>query len=115
DVVAHRSLPPLAPPRASQSPLDAAAPPATPPPIASYQIIATKKILNPALPPGAVVDGDRGPPYLEGPPARQVSRYGIGDPIAGGRLESIGVDRVVIIRPQGRLEVVLQDPAEPRQ
>lgn len=134
DVVAHRSLPPVAPPRASQSPLDAAGQPAAAPPIAAYQIIATKNMFNPGraettdasaaaavaagvrpILHGVVLDGDRSRAYLEEPPARQVSRYGIGDPIAGGRLESIGVDRVVIIRPQGRLEVLLQDPSKPRQ
>jgi hypothetical protein len=134
DVIAHRSLPPVAPPRASQSPLDAAAPPAAPPPIASYQIIATKNMFNPGrseatgasaaaavaagvrpILHGVVLDGARSRAYLEEPPAPQVVGYAVGDQIAGGRLESIGVDRVVIIRPQGRLEVLLQDPSKPRQ
>ena len=134
DVVAHRALPPVAPPRATQSPLDAAGPPAATPPLASYQIIASKNMFNPGrseateasaaaavaagvrpILHGVVLDGERSRAYLEEPPARQVFGYGLGDPIAGGRLESIQIDRVVIVRPQGRLEVLLQDPSKPRQ
>ncbi len=63
---------------------------------------------------GVVVDGDRSRAYLEEPPARQVYGYAIGDRVAGGRLESIGRDRVVIVRPEGPLEVLLQDAAKPK-
>lgn len=134
DVVIHRALPAGAPPRATQSPLDAVGPPAVTPPLASYQVIASKNMFNPGrseatessaaaavaagvrpILHGVVLDGERSRAYLEEPPARQVFGYGLGDPIAGGRIESIQIDRVVIVRPQGRLEVLLQDPSKPRQ
>lgn len=134
DVVTHRSLPLVAAARVSQSRLDAAGPPASPPPIAAYQTIATKNMFNPGrsevsdasaaaavaagvkpILHGVVLDGERSRAYLEEPPARQVFGYAVGDRIAGGRLESIDFDRVVIIRPHGRLEVLLQDPSKPRQ
>jgi len=134
DVVTHRSLPPVPAPRASHAPVAAVAPPAAPPPMVSYQIIAVKNMFNPGrseateasagaavaagvkpILHGVVLDGARSRAYLEEPPARQVFGYAVGDRIAGGRLESIDSDRVVIVRPQGRLEVLLQDPSKPRQ
>jgi hypothetical protein len=38
----------------------------------------------------------------------------MGDTVVGGRLQSISADRVVIARPEGLVEVLLQDPAKPR-
>jgi hypothetical protein len=134
DVVTRRSLPPVPAPRASQSTLEAAGLPASAPPMAAYQIIATKSMFNPGrsettepaasaavaagvkpILHGVMLDGERSRAYLEDPSARQVFGYAVGDAIAGGRVESIDFDRVVIIRPQGRLEVLLQDPSKPRQ
>ncbi len=131
DVVTHRSLPPAPEPRASQSPLDPAGAATAPAPIASFQIIATKNMFSPGrteategavaaaaaagvkpILHGVLIDGERSRAYLEEPPARQVFGYSVGDQIAGGRLEAIEPDRVVIVRPQGRFEVLLQDPSK---
>jgi len=133
DVVTHRSLPPLPAPRATQSTLDPAESSAAPPPLASFQVIATKNMFSPGrsevaeaspaaavaagIKPilhGVVLDGARSRAFLEEPPARQVLGYSVGDQIAGGRLAAIEPDRVVIVRPQGRLEVFLQDASKPR-
>ena len=134
DVVTHRSLPPVPAPPATQSTLDAAAPSAAPPPLASFQVIATKNMFNPGrieatdamaaaataagvrpILHGVLIDGQRSRAYLEEPPVGRVLGYSVGDQVAGGRLESIEPNRVVIVRPQGRLEVFLQDPSKPRQ
>ena len=133
DVVAHRSLPPVPAPPATQSTLDAAPPSPVPPPLASFQVIATKNMFNPGrteatgataaaaaaagvrpILHGVLIDGARSRAYLEEPPAGRVLGYSVGDQVAGGRLESIEPNRVVIIRPQGQLEVFVQDPSKPR-
>jgi len=133
DVVTHRSLPPAPAPRATQSTLDPGGPPAAPQPLASFQVIATKNMFSPgrteasgglAAAPGGgprpilhgvLIDGERSRAYLEEPPAPQVFGFAVGDQVGGGRLEAIEPDRVVIVRPQGRIEVFLQDPSKPRQ
>jgi hypothetical protein len=61
-----------------------------------------------------MLDGPKSRAYLEEPPARRVFGYAVGDTIAGGRLDSIGPDRVVITRPEGPVEVLLHDPSKPR-
>jgi len=133
DIVTHRSLPPVPAPRPAQSALDPAEPLAVPPPLASFQVIATRNMFNPArteatgatavaamaagvrpILHGVLIDGEKRRAFLEEPPARQVSGYSVGDQIAGGRLAAIEPDRVVIVRPQGRLEVFLQDASKPR-
>jgi hypothetical protein len=103
-----------------------------PAPIAAYSQIATKNLFSPGrseavavaamVAPGSkpilhgvVVDGDRRRAFLEEPPAKQVFGYSVGDTIAGGRVESIGPDRVVIVRPGGPVEVLLQDPSKPKE
>lgn len=133
DVSTGRSLPPAPVPRGGPSTLQVAPVDGPPPPISAYQVIATKNLFSPgrldaagttaatAMAPGVrpilhgvVLDGDRSRAYLEEPPVRQVFGYGIGDRIAGGRLDSIGLDRVVIVRPDGPLEVLLHDTSKPR-
>jgi len=52
--------------------------------------------------------------YLQDPTTRKVFGYGLGDTVAGGRLEAIREDRVVIARPEGTIEVMLRDPSKPR-
>ena len=52
--------------------------------------------------------------YLEDPLTKRVSGYRIGDTIAGGKLEQITADHVVISRPDGNLDVRLRDPSKPR-
>jgi hypothetical protein len=133
DVGIGRPLPPAPVPRGSQSTREVAAENPPPTPITAYHVIATKNLFTPgrletsattaagSMAPGVkpvlhgvMLDGNRSRAYLEEPPARQVYGYAIGDRVAGGRLESIGFDRVVIIRPEGPLEVLLQDPSKPR-
>lgn len=63
---------------------------------------------------GVVIDGDQSRAYLDDPVAKRVFGYGVGDPVAGGRLEKILDDRVMIRRPEGVVEVLLQDPAKPQ-
>ena len=124
-------LPPVPAPRASQTaPELVGAPPASPEPIVTYQTIATKNLFNPARSEvtvasvaasgpkpvlhGVMIDGDKSRAYLEEPPAKRVFGYAVGDTIAGGRLDSIRSDRVVIARPEGPVEVLLHDPSKPR-
>jgi hypothetical protein len=53
--------------------------------------------------------------YLEDPLTRRVAGYRIGDTIAGGTVQSISADRVVLQRPEGPVDVRLHDPSKPRQ
>jgi hypothetical protein len=131
ELVTGRPLPPAPAPRASQIALEGGGEPAgQPTPIATYGIIATKNIFNPrrsevteatVVAPGpkpvlhgVMLDGNKSRAYLEEPPAGNVFGYAVGDTIAGGRLHSIGPDRVVIARPEGPVEVLLQDPSKPK-
>jgi hypothetical protein len=102
--------------------------------LASYNVIAAKHLFNPsrsenvaattaapAPPPppkplllGVVVDGAESRAYLEDAITKRVFSYRIGDTVAGGRLETITDDQVVIVRPDGRMEVMLRDPAKPK-
>jgi hypothetical protein len=131
ELATGRPLPPIPAPRASQSAPEAVGQPTgEPPPIATYQTIATKNLFNPgrtevtaanvaaaASKPvlhGVMIDGNKSRAYLEEPPAKRVFGYAVGDAVAGGRLDSIGPDRVVITRPEGPVEVLLQDPSKPK-
>jgi hypothetical protein len=131
ELATGRPLPPIPAPRVSQSAPEAVGQPAgEPPPIATYQTIATKNLFNPgrsevtvanvagpASKPvlhGVMIDGNKSRAYLEEPPAKRVFGYAVGDAVAGGRLDSIGPDRVVITRPEGPVEVLLHDPSKPK-
>jgi len=63
---------------------------------------------------GVVMNGPTSRAYLEDPVVKRVFGYSVGDAVGGGRLESINPDRVVIGRPDGRVELLLQDPSKPR-
>lgn len=63
---------------------------------------------------GVVVRDGGSIAYLEDPTTKRVAGYRIGDAIAGGRLQSITADSVVINRPDGRMDVRLHDPTRPR-
>ena len=63
---------------------------------------------------GIVIEGVKSRAFLEDPSIKRVAGYSVGDPVAGGKLEKIADDRVVISRPEGLVEVLLQDPAKPR-
>src|SRR5213594_1732004 len=52
--------------------------------------------------------------YLEDPLTKRVAGYRIGDPIAGGTVQTISADAVVIARPDGMIDVRLRDPSKPR-
>ena len=101
-----------------------------PGPAAAYGVIATKNLFSasrsevPAGPVvaagprpllhGVVMDGPKSRAYLEDPTLKRTFSYGIGDTVGGGRVESIAVDRVVIGRGEGLVEVLLHDPSKPR-
>jgi hypothetical protein len=63
---------------------------------------------------GVVLDDGRSRAYIEDPTTKRVFGYALGDQVAGGRLEAIRDDRVVIARPGGQLEVLLRDPSKPK-
>jgi hypothetical protein len=52
--------------------------------------------------------------YLEDPATKRVAGYRIGDNVAGGTVQTISADSVVINRPDGRVDVRLRDPSRPR-
>jgi hypothetical protein len=126
--------PPTARPRPatpSNSPLGGTPEPPRPP-ASAYNIIAGRSVFSPtrseAPTAGAsaplvgskpnlqgVVLRDANPiAYLEDPLTKRVSGYRIGDTIAGGKLEQINADHVVISRPDGNIDVRLRDPSKPR-
>jgi len=131
EAVSARPMPAPPAPRASQpTAAPTPVPTAQPPAVSRYEVIAAKNLFSPTraeaptrptvaegpkpLLHGVVMDGDKGRAYLEDPVARRAVGYGLGDTVAGGRVHSISPDRVVIIRPEGRVEVLLQDPSKPR-
>jgi hypothetical protein len=63
---------------------------------------------------GVVIDGARSRAYLDDPVAKRVFGYTVGDAVAGGRLEKILDDRVIIRQADGMVEVLLQDPSKPQ-
>jgi hypothetical protein len=63
---------------------------------------------------GVVVDGARSRAFLEDPAFKRVAGYSVGDTVGGGTIQKITDDRVVIVRPEGLLEILLQDPSKPR-
>lgn len=52
--------------------------------------------------------------YLEDPSTKRVAGYRVGDAVAGGTVQTISADSVVINRPDGSLDVRLRDPGKPR-
>ena len=52
--------------------------------------------------------------YLEDPSTKRVAGYQVGDSVAGGTVQTISADSVVIARPDGNLDVRLRDPSKPR-
>lgn len=122
-------LPPPSGPRAAPPGRVVAPARATPVPPASYTVVASKNLFSPTrsegspgpavaagpkpLLHGVVMNGPKSRAYLEDPVAKRTYGYSVGDPVAGGRVQSIAGDRVLIARPDGLLEVLLQDPAKP--
>jgi hypothetical protein len=131
DLSRQPSLPPPRAPRPAST--AAAAPPVGLAPaeaLTSYNVIPAKSLFSPSrgegsaaeapavpLPPkpvllGVVVDEPRSLAYLEDPVSKRIFAYRVGDTVAGGRLEQIAVDRVMILRSDGKLDVLLADPAK---
>ncbi len=98
------------------------------PGLPAYAVIAARNLFNPgrsetatvAAPVakpilhGVVIDGTKSRAFLEEPGLKRVAGYSVGDMIGGGRIQRITDDKVVIARPEGLLEVLLQDPSKPR-
>jgi hypothetical protein len=126
--VAGRSRPPAA---------GSGAPPAAEPqhlPAQAYSMIANRNLFSPTrseTPGTGPVGGPiinivkpnlhgvvlrEGAPiaYLEDPLTKRIAGYRIGDPIAGGTVQTISADAVVIARPDGVVDVRLRDPSKPR-
>lgn len=129
ELLAPRPLPPAPAPRVVPTAKGAPATAPTPAPTA-YGVIATKNLFSPsrseapagpvaATGPkpvlhGVVMDGAKSRAYLEDPLLKRTFGYAVGDTVGGGRVESIGADRVVIARAEGLIEVLLQDPSKPK-
>jgi len=63
---------------------------------------------------GVVLRDDAPVAYLEDPATKRVGGYHTGDIIAGSTIGRITADHVVLVRPEGRVEVYLNDPSKPR-
>ena len=74
---------------------------------------ATPAALKPFLR-GVVLDDTKSRAYLEDPASKNAFGYVVGDSVGGGRLDAIRADRVVIVRPEGPVEVLLRDPSKPQ-
>src|SRR6185295_15350236 len=123
---------------------EVAAPPAAVapgPPLTAFNVVAERNLfsptrtetapepprssagLTPAAPPapkprlyGVVILAEgRGRAYLEDVQRRKVFSYSVGDLVGDARLEQIKSDRVVLRRGGETFEVLLNDPAKPRQ
>jgi hypothetical protein len=115
------------------APSPAPAPPLAP--VGTYGAIASRNLFSPTrseAPPSAVSAAASAPPmpkpnlygvvlrdnapiaYLEDPVTKRVAGYRIGDSVAGGTVQRISADRVVLARPDGQIDVQLHDPSRPR-
>jgi len=134
ELVSPSPAPPLLRPRSAAPTVPAPVPEAPRPPASAYDVIATQNLFSPkrAEEPAMVATGPAAPAvpkpnlygvllrdqnpiaYLEDPQTKRVASYQIGDAIAGGTLQTITADRVVIARPDGPIDVRLRDPSTPR-
>ncbi len=101
-------------------------------PASAYAVVASKNLFSPsrteasvsataaataAVKPnlyGVVLREGSPIAYMEDPTTKRVSGYRIGDAVAGGTLQAITADSVVILRPEGKMDVRLRDPGKPR-
>ena len=131
-LLAKRPLPPPPAPRAATAPAPTAPAVAGDVGPGAYGVIAARTLFNPnrsetaavavaAAAPvakpilyGVVVDGAKSRAFLEDPAFKRVAGYSVGDAVGGGTIQKIADDRVVIVRPEGPFEVLLQDPSKPR-
>ena len=126
-LVKHPIPPPATARTATPAPPPHAAAPAPKNPEA-YAIIADENLFNPArsekatvavavvkpILHGIVIEGTKSRAFLEDPTMKRVGAYSVGDAVSGGTLQKIADDRVVISRPEGLVEVLLQDPSKPK-
>ncbi|MFQ5899529.1 MAG: hypothetical protein ACE5JN_14965 [Candidatus Methylomirabilia bacterium] len=102
------------------------------PGLRAYEVVATRNLFDPNRSEGLVASAASGVPhagpflygvvingtvrlaYLQDPVTKRIFGYRIGDSVAGGQLQEIKNDRVVIKRPEGPLEVWLKDPGKPK-
>lgn len=128
-LVVKHPIPSAAAPRPMASPAPPVAPSAADPGPDTYAVIAAQNLFNPGrsetatatavavvkpILHGVVIQGGTSRAYLEDPTAKRVSGYSLGDTIGGGKIQKIADDRVMIVRPEGMVEVLLQDPSKPR-
>jgi hypothetical protein len=128
EVLVVHPLPPSPLVRPTQ-PASPSAPTTAPEAVAAYGVIAAKNLFSPSRSEvmadavvagptpvlhGVVMNGEKSRAYLEDPVTKRIIGYAVGDSIGGGRLQAIRSDRVVIGRPQGVVEVLLQDPSKPK-
>src|SRR5215470_3605889 len=115
-------------------PLEAVAPGSIPTPPGTNAVIASRNLFSPSrteavvsTTPGPVIPQYAKPnlygvvlrdgapvAYLEDPVTKRVAGYHVGDFVAGGTVQTISADRVVLTRPEGRVDVQLHDPGRPR-
>src|SRR5262249_1028949 len=75
--------------------------------------VAVAAVAKPVLH-GIVIDGANTRAFIEDPTVKRVGGYSVGDTVSGGKIQKIADDRIVIVRPEGVMEVLLQDPSTPR-
>jgi hypothetical protein len=103
-----------------------------PPPAGGYASVAARNLFSPTRtesPPSPTVAASpavkpslfgvvvrEGAPiaYLEDPNTKRVGGYRVGDSVAGGVVQTINADGIVINRPDGNMDVRLRDPSKPR-
>ena len=130
-LMAPMAMPVPSRPRPAQAPM---AREETPPSsAAAYTSVAARNLFSPTRtesPPAAVASASSpavkpnlfgivlrdGAPiaYLEDPSTKRVAGYRVGDAVAGGTVQTISSDGVVINRSDGNLDVRLRDPGKPR-
>jgi hypothetical protein len=127
-LVIKHPLPSAAAPRPVAVPPPPAITAAADPAPDTYTVIAAQNLFNPArsetatvavavvkpILHGVVIQGGSSRAFLEDPTAKRVGGYSVGDAISGGKIQKIADDRVLIARPEGMVEVLLQDPSKPR-
>lgn len=129
-VLAKRPLPPLPVPKTSPVAAPRPTVETVDPGSVAYAAIAARNLFNPGrsetatagtaapvMKPvlhGVVIDGAKSRAFLEDPAIKRIAGYSVGDTVGGGTIEKIAGDRVVIARPEGPVEVLLQDPSKPK-
>ncbi len=121
-------------PRAATDPAPAPAASPTPPAApAAYSVVTARNLFSPsrseapvtaqarpvAMLPKPTLHGvvlRNGTPiaYLEDPQTKRVAGYRLGDAVAGGTVQAINADHIVLTRPEGAVDVRLRDPSKPR-